>query len=234
MKKARSILVCVLFAFVILLPFAAILFDCFGYIFDLANYPLFAVITALLAASAVVLSLIAKDFITNKFVAVLLAFITPLSLINSVFYIFECSTPFVATSMIICFCCCCYLTIRYGKPTVLKIISLVLSVLMVFPICFFGFIALVFGDLGENTVVQTVESPNGAYYAEVINSDQGALGGDTLVDVYEHKEIDALIFKISKKPQRVYHGEWGEFENMTVYWKNENCLVIDSVEYTIN
>lgn len=234
MKKAISVLVCVLFAFVVLLPFGVIIFNCFGYMFDLANYSLFAVITALMAVSAVVLSIIAKDFITNKTVAVLLALATPLSLINSVFYIIERGTILVVASMFICFCSCCYLAIRYGKPVALKITGFVLSALMVFPICFFGFIALVFGDLGENTVVQTVESPSGAYYAEVINSDQGALGGDTLVDVYENKEIDALIFKISKKRQRIYHGEWGEFENMTVYWKNENCLVVDSVEYTIN
>ena len=104
---------------------------------------------------------------------------------------------------------------------------------MLLPIGFLSFIALAFGDLGENIVVQTVESPNGTYYAEVINSDQGALGGDTLVDVTENKKFDALIFTISKKSKRVYHGEWGEFEDMEIYWKNENCLVINSVEYMI-
>lgn len=233
MKKAVSISSCALFTFIVFLPFAVMLFSYFGYAFNLTSYPLFAVLTALIAIITVVLSIIAKEFIQNTSVPVLLVLISPLSLINSVFYLIECGTVLVAASMFICFCCCCYLTIRHGKPVALKITGLVLSALMIIPICTFGFMALVFGDFGENTVVQKIESPNGVYFAEVIDSDQGALGGDTLVDVYENKEINALVFKISKKRQRIYRGEWGEFENMTVYWKNENCLVIDSVEYII-
>ena len=71
------------------------------------------------------------------------------------------------------------------------------------------------------------------YYAEVIDSDQGALGGDTLVNVYKKGELNIFIFKIKKKPQRVYLGEWGEYKNMQIYWKNENCLIINSTEYKI-
>ena len=85
----------------------------------------------------------------------------------------------------------------------------------------------------ENTVVKTVESSSGEYYAQVIDSDQGALGGDTLVKVYQDRGINALIFKIEKKLQRVYFGEWGEFNNMKIHWKDNNCLVINSVEYEI-
>lgn len=90
-----------------------------------------------------------------------------------------------------------------------------------------------FGNIGVNTVVKSIKSPNGLYYAEVIDSDQGALGGDTLVYVYKNKEINALVFKICEQPQRAYYGEWGEFENMDIYWKNDSCLVINSVEYEI-
>ena len=129
--------------------------------------------------------------------------------------------------------CCCYLTVKYGKPLALKVVALVLSALMILPICFFSFIALIFGNIGQNTVVQTVESPSGKYYAQVIDSDQGALGGDTLVYVYQDCGINALVFKIEKKPQRVYFGEWGEFNNMQIHWKDDNCLVINSVEYEI-
>lgn len=232
MKKAISILGCILFAFIAFLPITVTSFSCFGYTFKLTSYPLFAVITALLAVSEAVLSIKSKEAIQNKAVIILLALATPLSLINTIFYILEGGAASVIASMIICVCCC-YLTIKHGKPLALKITCFVLTALMVLPIGFLGFTALVFGDFGENSVVQKVESPNGAYYAEVINSDQGALGGDTLVDVYENKKIDALIFTISKKSQRVYSGEWGEFEDMEIHWKNDNCLVINSVEYII-
>ena len=104
---------------------------------------------------------------------------------------------------------------------------------MVLPIGFISFIFLIFGNIGQNTVVQTVESPSGKYYAQVIDSDLGALGGDTLVDVYEKSGINAILFKIEKKPQRVYFGEWGEFNNMQIYWKDDECLIINSTEYKI-
>jgi hypothetical protein len=105
---------------------------------------------------------------------------------------------------------------------------------MVLPIWFLSFIALIFGNFGQNTVVQAVESPNGKYCALVIDSNQGALGGDTLVDVYENSGFNAILFEIKKKPQRVYFGDWGEFEDIQIYWKDNNCLVINSVEYDID
>lgn len=233
MKTARSILGCLLFALIVLLPLGVTLSACFGYIFELANVSLYAIITALVAVSVVVLCCTAENYVGNRILTVLFALATPLSLINAVFYMFECGGIWVLLSMLICAGCCCYLTIKYSKPFALKMTGLVLSAFMVLPVGFLGLITLIFGDIGQNTVVQTVESPNGTYYAQVIDSDQGALGGDTLVDVYENKGINAFIFKISKNPRRVYHGDWREYKNMEIYWKNENCLVINSVAYTI-
>ena len=92
---------------------------------------------------------------------------------------------------------------------------------------------LTFGIIGQNTIVKNIESPNGSFYAQVIDSDQGALGGDTLVNVYEKREIDTFIFKLKDKPQRVYLGEWREYESMHISWKDDKCLVINSVEYEI-
>ena len=88
-------------------------------------------------------------------------------------------------------------------------------------------------SIGQNTVVQIVESPSGKYYAQVIDSDQGALGGDTLVDVDEKSGINVILFKIEKKPQRVYSGDWGECNDMQIDWKDDDCLIIHSTEYQI-
>ena len=41
---------------------------------------------------------------------------------------------------------------------------------------FLGFIALTLGNFSENTVVQTIESPNGEYYAQVIDSAHQTIG----------------------------------------------------------
>lgn len=89
---------------------------------------------------------------------------------------------------------------------------------------------LMLGSIGENTVVKTVESPDGTYFAQVIDSDQGALGGATMVEVYENRKI----FGRYKKVDCVYMGEWGEWQTMEIYWKDEHCLVINSVEYPID
>ena len=231
MKKAISILMCLLFVLTILYPAGVIITACFGYSFQLISVSAFAI--AIAALSVCIVILVFKNQLESRTVQLLLAIITPLSLINAVFYIFECPQIWVIASVFVSVGCCCFLVVKHGKPLALKIVALVLSALMILPIGFISFIALIFGNIGQNTVVQTVESPSGKYYAQVIDSDQGALGGDTLVDVYQDCGINALVFKIEKKPQRVYFGEWGEFNNMQIHWKDDNCLVINSVEYTI-
>lgn len=233
MKKTISILICLLFALTILYPAGVIMTACFGYTFKLLSILAFAIVIAILSVCIVVLDQLCKTPLENDTIRFLLAIIPPLSLINTAFYIINTPQIWVIASTLIAFGCCCYLSDRYGKPWSLKIISFVLSALMILPIGFFGFIALIFGDFGQNTVVRTVESPSGKYYAQVIDSDQGALGGDTFVDVYEKSKIDAILFKIEKKPQRVYFGEWGEHKNMQIYWKDDDRLVINSVEYII-
>ena len=233
MKKAISILLCFLFALTILYPAGVLTTACFGYSFELISVSAFAVAIAVLSVCIVVLDLVFKNTLENKAIQVLLAIITPLSLINAVFYIFKCPQIWVIESVLISAGCCCFLAVKHGKPLALKIVALVLSALMILPIGFFSFIVLIFGDFVQNTVVQTVESPSGEYYAKVVDSDQGALGGDTFVDIYERSGINAIIFKIGKKPQRVYSGNWGEFKNMQIHWKDDRCLVINSVEHEI-
>ena len=165
-----------------------------------------------------------------NFFAVIIAILS----VCAVFYIFECSQIFVIVSVLISLGCCCYLTVKQGKPFVLKLVSLILSGITLVPILLFSFMSLIFGNLGQNTVVQTIDSPNGTYYTQVFESDQGALGGNTVVDVYQKSRFEAVFFKIEKNPKRVYTGDWGEFKNMQIYWKDDRCLVVNSVEHTID
>lgn len=233
MKKAISVLTYMLFVLTILYPVGFLITAFVGYSFKLISVTAFAAALAALSLFVVILDTVFKNTLENKVNHVLLAIITPLSLINAVFYIFECPQIWVIASVLFSAGCSCFLAVKYGKPLILKNAALVLSALMILPIGFFSFIALIFGNIGQNTVVRTVESPNGKYYAQVIDSDQGALGGDTLVDVYKKSGINLILFKIEKKPQKVYFGDWGDFDNMQIYWKDDNCLVINSVEYQI-
>jgi hypothetical protein len=90
-----------------------------------------------------------------------------------------------------------------------------------------------FGNFGQNTVVDRIHSPEKTFYAEIIDSDQGALGGSTVVEVYKNSRLNLLVLTISKTPKRVYMGEWREYESMQAEWKNENCLLINSEEFNI-
>ena len=233
MKKAISVLIYVLLLMIILYQAGVLITGCFGYSFKLISVSAFVIATAVLSVGIVVLDLVFKNVPKKKTMQMWLAIMLPLSLISSVFYIFECPQIQVVTSVLITAGCCCFLTIKHGKPMALKVVALILSALMVLPICSFSFFALIFGNIGHNTVVQTVESPNGKYYAQVIDSDQGALGGDTLVDVYKKGGINLILFKIEPNPQRVYWGNWGEFRDMQIHWKDDGCLVINSAEYEI-
>ena len=233
MKKAISVLMCLLFALTILYPAGVIITGFIGYGFELIHVPAFAITLAALSVCTLTLDLIYKNTLENKLLQILLAILTPLSLINAAFYIFMCPQVEVIASLLVSAICCCGLTAKHGKPISLKIEALVLSVVMVLPLGFFTFLLLIFGSIGQDTVIKALESPSGQSYAQVIDSDQGALGGDTIVVVYEKSHIDLVLFKIEKKPQRVYLGNWGEFISMQIYWKDDHCLVINSVEYEV-
>jgi len=232
MKRILFVLKCVLFGFIALHPLGCSLLLHFGYKLTLFSAPAFMIAIAALSVCIVVLDFIYKDTIPNKIMCVLMGMVTPLSLINIFFYILEYGQVSVLVSGMVCFLCCCILTVKHAKPLAHKIVALVLSALLALPIGLFSLL-VVFFPIGQNTVVQTLESPTGRYYAELINSNQGALGGETVVYVYERWEIDLLLFKIEKEPQQVYFGEWYEFENMKIHWKDDRCIVINSVEYGI-
>ena len=232
MKKVLTILISLLFALTILTPGCTWLSACLSYRFILFYPPAFAVILTLLSVCIVVLTFITKESIGKPVSQTLLTIIAPLSWLN-VMYLLDTKQIWVAVIAVVYVGSCHYLSIKHGKPLALKILAFVISTILALPICFFSFLSLAIGPFGENTVVQAVPSPSGEYYVEVIDSDQGALGGNTIVEVYENKKLDLGLFRIEKEPQRVYQGDWGEHLDMQIHWKDNNCLVINGVEYEI-
>lgn len=233
MKKAIPLLMCLIFALTALYPVGTLIAASFGYNFEIINISAFAAIIAILSSCCVIADLAAKNKVENKVIRVLLPIMTPLSFINAAFCIHACPQIWVIASVLLSAGCSCFLTVKHGAPERPQILALAISGVIISVCCFFGYLSFIFGDIRQDTVVQTVESPNGQYYAQVIDSNQGALGGNTLVDVYEKRSINLFLFRIDKKPQSVYYGRWGEFKNMQIYWKNDSCLVINSVEYQI-
>lgn len=99
------------------------------------------------------------------------------------------------------------------------ILAVALAMLMLWLTVGGGWFVLLMANMGQETVVQSVDSPNAVYRAELISSDQGALGGDTLIRVF--------VIGSRKSPQIVYRGEWGEFDNMTIYWQDDSRLTVE-------
>ena len=233
MRKVIFVLLCLLFALTMLFPVGALVSAFFGYTFELTSVLAVSAVIAVISVFTVISGIISKDKIINKGIIILSYILLPLSFINAVIYIFESGELLVAICMLVSAVCCFFIMIRNIMSTVSKIIVSVLFSLMSAFVIFFAFIVLTFGNIGQNTVIKSIDSPSGNLYAQVIDSDQGALGGDTLVNVYEKREIDVVIFKLKDKPQRVYLGEWREYESMHISWKDDKCLVINSVEYEI-
>lgn len=232
MKRITSRLAVLLFCMLSLLPVGSVFAFCIGYTFALASYHLYAVGSAVLSVVVAVRSLVSGAE-ENKSTAVLCSILPPISLICTVFCVFKCRSVIVAFAMLVCVGCCFISAAKSGQPFGLKAASLALSALTILPITFIVFIVLTFGNIGENKVIRSIDSPDGRYTAQVIDADQGALGGDTVVRVVKNRGLELLVLSVRKKPQTVYIGEWGEAENITVYWSDEREVTVNSYAHKI-
>lgn len=232
-KKAILFLLCFLFGLTALLPVGTAICAPLGYTFRLAGFFGFAIGICILSVCGVIFSLLYKGPIESKCLSALLTVFAPLSLINAEFYLLGSKDLLMVGFTVAAVGCAYFLTVKYAKSLSVKIISLTLTAVMILPFACIDFFALTFGNFGLNTVVQSVESPDGAYCAQVIDSDQGALGGSTLVQVCKRAQFDAVLFRVEKRLQTVYAGKWGEYQNMQIDWEGNNTLIINGIPYKI-
>ncbi|MBR3974907.1 MAG: hypothetical protein IKJ88_03500 [Clostridia bacterium] len=165
MKKAISVLPCLLFALTIFFPVGALVSACFGYTFQLTNVFAASVVITVTSVFTAILSIISKDKLYNKSIIILSCILFPLSFINAVIYIFENIQLSVAICMLVSLFCCFFIMIRNIKSKVRKVIVSVLFLLMTAFVIFFAFMMQLFGIIGQNTVIQTIESPDKNHYA---------------------------------------------------------------------
>lgn len=159
----------------------------------------------------------------------------PLSMIFGGFCIYHDQSLPVMIGMAVCVVCCWYLVIRYTKPLSVRVPALSLGAVLIVPVCIVIFFAVLFGDFGEVRTIETVESPSGALCAQVIEHDDGALGGATIVQVRKNWCLDLYVLQITPKSKTVYRGDWYEHAHIKVAWKNEQQLIINGVDmYSIS
>ena len=232
MKKAITGLAFVLLFLLLLLPGGMMICGALGFQFELASYPAFAALTAAAALAEIGLCLKAKTVREWKAAPVLFSICLPLSVVGTVFYIWSSQSVWTIAFCLLCVCACGCLLFGFGrKPQ--KLGAGISSAVLLVPAAAVCFFLLIFADFGERSVIRTVGAPGGAYYAAIIDNDQGALGGATEVEVVEEWEIDLAVLRICKKPRRVWLGRWGEWKNMTLEWKDDETLLINGKAFLI-
>ena len=236
MKKLLSVTVIILFLLNLFLPAATLFCFVCGYSFSLFSYGFFSAVICVISLFAAVISLFLGEDPLGKVLSVFSSLLPMLTVINCIFSFFKCSAGeffVIGATMLIALSGAAICAVKTGAPMILNACSISASLLAVIPIGIMAFFIFAFADFGENTVVKDIPSPDGQRYIEVVDNDQGALGGATVVRVCEDKGIDCFVFKTQKTPERVYVGEWREYVDLNIYWKDNNCIVIGSEEYKI-
>ena len=235
MKKLFSVLVCVLMGLVVLSPLCSLICTLFGYKFTLVNPAVFAITIFVLTALAVLVSILSRVVLESKIICIIVSALTPCALLNTGFYIRSCGNIWIIASILIC-AGCGYLTFRHGKPMTVKTAALVLTAGMLLPMALICFVLTVSAKTQNYTVIDTVDSPSGAYYAQIIDNDQGEKGGWKLVHIYPNKDIETPIFVIKKKPMKVFNEYYNQGEAdskpVVVQWEDETHLVINGENYS--
>lgn len=235
MKKLISVLACVLLALIVFTPLCSLLCTVLGYKFTLVKPAVFAIAIFALTAITVAVSILSKEIVDNKIISILISVLTPCALINTGFYIRACGSIWIVASLLICVGCG-YLTIRHGQPMSVRTGAMVLTAGMLLPMALICFVLSVAGKTQNYNIINTVDSPTGAYYAEVIENDQAEKGGWMLVHIYPDKDIETPIFSVRKKPIKVYeefyYPDEVDKKTVVVQWKDDNHLVINGNNYS--
>jgi hypothetical protein len=134
----------------------------------------------------------------------------------------------------ICFVCCFVVSFLYKNGPVFRVACAVFNSILLSLLLAASFFAMTFGQIRQDSIANRVMSPNRSYTAVVIDSDQGALGGNTLVDIEHNASEINVWFGRFTKITRVYTGEWGEFDTMSMEWKNDSTLLINGKSYAVD
>lgn len=130
--------------------------------------------------------------------------------------------------------CSMVLFFSYTYNKAVKIGLGIIYSLMVISFFFLLSIMILIEDFCKTTVVESEISPNAVYIAKIIDIDEGALGGSTVVTVTNQKfTLHLLVGEIKKAPEVIYRGRWGEFRRMILRWETDDILYINEKRYEI-
>lgn len=110
-----------------------------------------------------------------------------------------------------------------------QVLTLLLTFLLILMTPFWFFAAA----MGSHKVVKTLASPDRCRTAIVTSHDQGALGGDTVVEVRDNRRSIPILVGTFTDSVRLWQGGWGDHESMTLLWEDEKTLQINGISYHV-
>lgn len=230
MKKLSSI-TCILTFLYLLLPVTVLTAGFLGY--DVVFNPLFlSLFTSLISLFFTVIICVKKICSANKAEKVVFFSLPILAVVNLFFYIPFNDEPFVLISIIANIICSVILLFKFIPSMAVRFTDVGICAGLFILYLWALMIVSLFSGIAVETPVKTIPSPNEEYSAVVISRDEGALGGSTYVEICQNNsEIRIFPFKFQKRPNRIYAGDYGTHENLVIYWKDNNCVVISGKEY---
>ena len=116
-----------------------------------------------------------------------------------------------------------YVPVRWYK----YLMTLACTLLLI-PYGFLCWLDLIFCRIGVQTIVQEVTSPDGSKTAQLIDDDQGALGGNTFLYIRYPTTVPLGFGGLRPDSTELYRGRWGEFENIILSWQDDHTLLINN------
>lgn len=228
MKQTKPFLPFVPITISLFLPLLTLALYCIGYTVSLFNYTLCSLIYTLFFVALCHVILKKATFCKS------LAFLPFFSLLNLAVYVFKSKSAVAFICMSICFVYSAVIAEKACNSSKAKTATALSSAVLYVPFLIVSLAFLTLGNFGVNSVIDRIYSPDKTYYAEITDIDQGAFGGETVVYAHRSKKLNLLILTVSKTPQRLYIGEWKEYETMKVQWKSKNCILINSEEHHVD
>lgn len=157
----------------------------------------------------------------------------PLTIVAGFFQILLMGTIFAVPLSIANCICAGLLFSKYVPNRWYKYLMTFFCTLLLLAFGFMSFLDLTFGRIGVQIIEQEVHSPDGKKTAQLINDDQGALGGNTFIYIRYQDLIPLGFGGIRKTSVEVHRGPWGQFQDITLGWQDENTLLVNSTPIPI-
>ena len=226
--KRNNLFVLTLFVESLLFPAILLLTKLFSFSLKVKNGLIFAMMTTAVYVLISILLIINKDKGVGKAQSVLLSVTLLLNQINALFFLFTAENMLSKLLIASWLVMTVILAAVFVKSAVLQITFCSLSGILAMPIC----LLILLSGFGANTVLAHEISPGNTYCAEVIDNDQGALGGATILNVYKDDESFSIgSFDFRQNEKKIYSGRWGEYQSL--YWRDNDHLTMNDAIYSM-